>query len=181
MLRDSFYLNFWQHFFNYKVVIIFFFQFTVKIDKIRLFKNNGHVFWSCNLQLWRALATFLNISKMCKIEKFQRNLSTIFLKLLNIYLFSKIFQKVKIVMLRWNILQYLKKMLREYFSCNERLEIFLTYFCNILCYVGKSPTKKFPEKSPLEKGHYKKSPDKSFLDQNALQKTLEKNAPEKGP
>ena len=32
-------------------------------------------------------------------------------------------------------------MLREYFSCNERLEIFLTYFCNILCYVGAhSPT-----------------------------------------
>ena len=73
---------------------------------------------------------------MCKIEKFQRNISTIFLKLLNIYYFLKIFQKVEIVMLRWNILQCLKKMLREYFSCNERLEIFLTYFCNILCYVG---------------------------------------------
>ena len=29
-------------------------------------------------------------------------------------------------------------MLREYFSCNERLEIFLTCFCNILCYVGMS-------------------------------------------
>ena len=28
-----------------------------------------------------------------------------------------------------------KKMLREYFNCNERLEIFPTYFCNILCYV----------------------------------------------
>ena len=72
---------------------------------------------------------------MCKTEKFQRNLSTIFLKLLNIYVFSKIFQKVEIVMLPWNILQYLKKMLREYFSCNERLEIFLTYFCSMLCYV----------------------------------------------
>ena len=51
-------------------------------------------------------------------------------------MFSKIFQKVKIVMLRLNILQYLKKMLREYFSCNEKSEIFLTCFCNILCYVG---------------------------------------------
>ena len=39
-------------------------------------------------------------------------------------------------MLRWNILQYLTKMLRQYFICNERLEIFLTCFCNILCYVG---------------------------------------------
>ena len=27
-------------------------------------------------------------------------------------------------------------MLREYFSCNEISEIFLTCFCNILCYVG---------------------------------------------
>ena len=27
-------------------------------------------------------------------------------------------------------------MLRQYFNCNGRLEIFLTYFCNILCYVG---------------------------------------------
>ena len=73
---------------------------------------------------------------MCKIGTFQRNFSTIFLKLLNIYLFSKIFQKVEIVMLRWNILQYLRKMLRQYFSCNERLEIFLTCFCNIIYYVG---------------------------------------------
>ena len=102
---------------------------TVKIDKIRLFKLTVTFFGV-------ALATFCNISKMCKIEKFQRNLSTIFLKILDIYLFSKIFQKVEIVMLRWNILQYLNKILREYFSSNERLEIFLTYFCNILCYVG---------------------------------------------
>ena len=64
---------------------------------------------------------------MCKISTFHQNLSTIFLKLLNIYLFSKIFQKVKIVKLRRNILQYL--------ICNEKLEIFLTCFCNILCYV----------------------------------------------
>ena len=27
-------------------------------------------------------------------------------------------------------------MSRPYFNCNERLEIFLTCFCNILCYVG---------------------------------------------
>ena len=27
-------------------------------------------------------------------------------------------------------------MLRQYFNCNERLELFLTCFCNILCYVG---------------------------------------------
>ena len=43
-----------------------------------------------------ALGTFVNISKMCKIEKFQRNLSTIFLTLFNIYLFLKIFQKGKV-------------------------------------------------------------------------------------
>ena len=34
---------------------------------------------------------------MCKIRIFQQNLSTIFLKVLNIYSFSEIFQKVKIV------------------------------------------------------------------------------------
>ena len=27
-------------------------------------------------------------------------------------------------------------MLRQYFNCNKRLEIFLTCFCNFLCYVG---------------------------------------------
>ena len=65
-------------------------------------------------------------------------LSTIFLKALNIYLFIKIFQNVKIVMLKWNILQYLTKILWQYFNSNERLEIFLTCFCNILCYVGNN-------------------------------------------
>ena len=60
----------------------------------------------------------------------------IFLEALNICLFTKIFQNVKIVMLQWNILQYLTKILRQYFNCNERLEIFLTCFCNTLCYVG---------------------------------------------
>ena len=34
-------------------------------------------------------------------------------------------------------LQYLTKMLRQYLNCNEILEIFLTSFCNILCYVGR--------------------------------------------
>ena len=49
--------------------------------------------------MFSSLATFGNIIKTCKIGTFQRNLSTIFLKLLNTYLFiSKIFQKVKIVM-----------------------------------------------------------------------------------
>ena len=76
---------------------------------------------------------------MCKIGTFQWNLSTIFLKLLNIYLFSKILQKVKIVMLRQNILQYFTKIFRQYFNCNKRLEIFVICFCNILCYVGNSP------------------------------------------
>ena len=73
---------------------------------------------------------------MCKIGTFQGNLSIIFLRILNIYLFLKIFQKVEFLMLRWNILQYLTKMLRQYLNCNEILEIFLTSFCNILCYVG---------------------------------------------
>ena len=36
-----------------------------------------------------SLATFWNIIEKCKIGKFQRNLSTIFLILLNIYLLSK--------------------------------------------------------------------------------------------
>ena len=74
---------------------------------------------------------------MCKIKTFQWNRTTIFLQLLKIYLFTKIFQKVKVSMLRWNILQYLRKMSRQYFSCNERLEIFWTCFWNILCYMGR--------------------------------------------
>ena len=35
-------------------------------------------------------------------------------------------------MLQLNSLQYLTKILLQYFNCNERLEIFLTCFCNIL-------------------------------------------------
>ena len=45
-------------------------------------------------------ATFGNILEMCKIRVFQRNFSAIFLKVLNIYLFSNIFQKVRTVILR---------------------------------------------------------------------------------
>ena len=92
---------------------------------------------------------------MCKIGTFKGNLSTIFLKVLNIYLFKKIFQEVEIVMLRWNILQYLTKMLRQYFNCSEKLEIFLPSFCNILCYVGDNippTTKKFNNVREFFKG-----------------------------
>ena len=35
------------------------------------------------------------------------------------------------------MLQYLTKILRQYFNSNEVLEIFLTCFYNILCYVSK--------------------------------------------
>ena len=83
-----------------------------------------------------SIATFGNIIEVCKIGAFQRNISTMFLKVSNIYLFSKIFQKVEIVVLRLNILQYFTKNLRQYFNGNEIQEIFLTSFCNILCYVG---------------------------------------------
>ena len=82
-------------------------------------------------------ATFRNIIQVCKIGTFEGNLSTIFLKVLNFHLFSKIFQKIEIVMLRWNTLQYLTKMLRQYFNCNEILKIFLTSFYNILFYVRR--------------------------------------------
>ena len=34
-------------------------------------------------------------------------------------------------------------MLRQYFNCNEGLEIFLTSFCNIVCYVGITYKNKF--------------------------------------
>ena len=47
----------------------FFKKFTIKIDKVRLFKNNGHVFLSCTCKI-------LKYYKMCENEKFQRNLST---------------------------------------------------------------------------------------------------------
>ena len=81
-------------------------------------------------------AKFRNIIQVSKIGTFQGNFSKISLKVLNIYLISKIFQKVQIVMLGWNILQYLTKISRRYFNCSEILEIFLASFCNILCYVG---------------------------------------------
>ena len=38
--------------------------------------------------------------EVCNIGTFQRNISKIFLTVSNIYLFSKIFQKVEILMLR---------------------------------------------------------------------------------
>ena len=37
-------------------------------------------------------------------------------------------------------------MLRQYFNCNERLEIFLICFCNILCYVGRFLENKYAKK-----------------------------------
>ena len=82
-----------------------------------------------------SLATFWNIIEICKIDTFQRNLSKIFPIQLNIYLFPKILQQAQTVMLRWNIFQYLKNILRQYFNRNKVLKIFLTYLCNILCYV----------------------------------------------
>ena len=42
---------------------------------------------------------FQHLEKLLKIGTFQRNISKIFLKVLNIYLFSKIFQKFKTSML----------------------------------------------------------------------------------
>ena len=42
-----------------------------------------------------SLAAFRNIIEMCKIGTFKRNITTIFLTLLNIHLFSLIFQKAK--------------------------------------------------------------------------------------
>ena len=32
--------------------------------------------------------------------------------------------------------KYLTKILRKYFNCNNRLEIFSKFFCVILCYVS---------------------------------------------
>ena len=70
-------------------------------------------------------AIFGNNIEMCKIDTF---------KCLN--LISTLFQTVKIVMMGWIIFQYLAEMLQQYFNCNEILELSLTRFCNILCYVG---------------------------------------------
>ena len=42
------------------------------------------------------IATFGNINKVCKIGTFQRNISTILVKILNIYLFQKYFKKLKL-------------------------------------------------------------------------------------
>ena len=45
--------------------------------------------------------------------------------------------------LQLNILQHFTKILRQYLNCNQILEIFLTCFCNILCYV-ESTIRIFP-------------------------------------
>ena len=66
-----------------------------KISKIK-FQNNIKK----NNNVSSSLAAFGNIIEMCKIVTFQRNLSKIFLKVLNIYLSLKIFQEIKIVILR---------------------------------------------------------------------------------
>ena len=41
-------------------------------------------------------AIFVNTIEMCKISAFERNLSTIFLKVFNIYLILNIFQKLEL-------------------------------------------------------------------------------------
>ena len=51
------------------------------------------------------------------------------------YLFVvKIYQTVKIVMLRWNVLQYLSKLLPV--NCHEWLEILLTWLLVWKCFIG---------------------------------------------
>ena len=74
---------------------------------------------------------FLNSAKSAHSTK----LSTIFLKALNIYLLTKIFQNVKIVMLQWNILQYLTKNIVTIFQLQWKIgnisDMFLEY--SVLC------------------------------------------------
>ena len=60
-----------------------------------------HIFFCKQNNDFEILFTkFRNIIQVCKINTFQENLPTIFIKVLNLYLFSKIFQKVEIVILR---------------------------------------------------------------------------------
>ena len=63
-----------------------------KISKITFQKYNVE-----KNNVFSSFATFGNIIEVCKIGIFQRNISTIFLKVLNIYLFSEVLQKVEIV------------------------------------------------------------------------------------
>ena len=58
-----------------------------------------------------------NIIEVRKIGTFQRNISTIFLKVLNICLFSKILQKVEIVMQYCSIWQ----------NCCDNISIVMKY------------------------------------------------------
>ena len=68
---------------------------------------------------------------MCKIVTFRGNLSTIFLKVLNIYLFSTIFRKVEIVMLRCNFFTIFDKhfliMFQLQWNIGNIPDIFLQY------------------------------------------------------
>ena len=63
MLHHSFYLNFWQNLFNYKVVRNFLKNIPYKSTKFVYLKITVTIFGV-------ALATFWNMSKMCKIGKF---------------------------------------------------------------------------------------------------------------
>ena len=61
------------------------------------------IFYKYNVEknnVLSSFATFGNIIEVCKISTFQRKVSTIFPKVLNIYFFPKIFQKVEVVRLR---------------------------------------------------------------------------------
>ena len=89
---------------------------------------------------------------MCKIGTFWRNLSTKFLKILNIYLVLKIFQKVRIVMfstkyftifqLQWNIRNISDIFLQYSVLCGlgQISKIFQVYFIHINSF--KKPSRK---------------------------------------
>ena len=71
----------------------------IKIGKIRQFRCSKITFYKKNVEknnVLSSFATFVNIIEVCKIGIFLLKISTIFLKVLNIYLFLKYFGKLQL-------------------------------------------------------------------------------------
>ena len=59
-----------------------------------------YIYCDVEKKILRHHLQFGNLIEVCKIGTFQRNIFTKFLKVLNIYVFLKIFQKFEILMFR---------------------------------------------------------------------------------
>ena len=77
-------------------------------------------------------ATFGNIVAMYKIDIFQRNISNISTSIEYLFVFKNISES-KNCNVTMKYFAIFDAIVLQYFNCKEILEIFPTFFCNILC------------------------------------------------